>query len=225
MLKPMMLDGETTDKFIMLDDNNNYLVAKILTSGNTEQNADNTANNNVNSNVNSNTFFYIVDSIISSNIINNKSNIPTTTPTIQNIENTTEEGFTNFKESFALNLDTSNNIPIYDNLFNPSQNIIMADFIQDNYSTLKNLSQNSAYLQIVKKQNDITTNKQLSSSLNKNQDEYNSINELNKEIEAEIIRLNSGLNTKNDIIINKLDKMRVSDLANDYFFLKYLPSV
>ena len=234
MLKPMMLDGETTDKFIMLDDTTNYLVVKIL----------NESENN------SNSYFYIVDTMISSNIITNKSNIPTTPPYMStpttpqynnpktnNIPITTqynktptttlyiEEGFKNIKEGFNLTLDTTSEIPVYNNLFTTPTNLIISDYIQDNYSPIKNLSRSSSSIQISNKLNNVAINKQLSNSLNKNQDEYNAINELNKEIEQEIVNLNNGLNNKNEIIINKLDKMRVSDLANDYFFLKYLPSV
>ena len=338
MLKPMMLDGETTDKFIMLDDNTNYLIAKILSED--EKNNSN----------NKNAFFYIVDTIISSNIITNKNNIPTktqymstqnmptttsynistpppymstqnmptteqynmptttsynistpppymstknmptteqynmptttsynistpppymsiknmptttsyniqkktnipptpsynisTTPytTTQNIstppymsksnkmsnKNYNKEDLQNIKEGFSLTLDTTNDIPVYNNLFTTPTNIIISDYIQDNYSPLKNVSKNSETIKISSKLNNITINKELSNSLHKNQDEYNAINELNKEIEQEIANLNTGLNKKNDIIINKLDKMRVSDLANDYFFLKNLTSV
>jgi hypothetical protein len=294
MLKPMMLDGETTDKFIMLDDNTNYLLAKIL-----DEDEQSTSNKNA--------FFYIVDTIISSNIITNKNNIPTTPPymntenmptttqynmsttppymntqnmpntppymSIQNVPTTTQymntqnmptttsyniqkktnipptpsynistppymsksnkmsnknynkEDFQNIKEGFSLTLDTTNDIPVYNNLFATPTNIIISDYIQDNYSPLKNVSKNSESIKISSKLNNITINKELSNSLHKNQDEYNAINELNKEIEKEIANLNTGLNTKNDIIINKLDKMRISDLANDYFFLKNLTSV
>ena len=301
MIKPMMLDGETTDKFIMLDNNTNYLVAKTLNSTKSDNSESSSA------------FFYIVDSIISSNIITNKNNMPTTrnipttpttpttpymptpttpyiptpttpymptpttpyiptpttrnmptpttrnipttsnipttttrnmpTPTTRNIPTTSNipiktsyrtipttlnyntEGFKNIKEGFTLDLDTSTNNLEYNNLFNPPQNIILSDYIQDNYSISNNTSSHSAYLQISNKLNNIEINKQLSNSLTKNQDELKSIIDLNKEIELEITNLNNGLNNKNDIIINNLDKMRVSDLANDYFFLKNLPSV
>ena len=231
MLKPMMLDGETTDKFIILDGNSNYLFAKIL---------DEDESNNKNA------YFYIVDTIISSNIITKKNNIPISKKSTINIPTTTsymsipqyissnnesnssnesnseESNTENIIEGFNLNLDTSNDVPEYKNLFTTPTNVILSDYIQDNYSALKNVSQYSAYMQISNKLNNIEINKQLSKSLTKNQDEYNAINELNKEIEQEIAGLNTGLNSKNNTIINKLDKMRVSDLANDYFFLKNL---
>ena len=221
MLKPMMLEGETTEKFIMLDDNTNYLITKTLDL--------NEPNNT--------SYFYIVDTIISSNIITNKTNIPiptTSTLSTSTIDSSTmntpqstssNNNFKNIIESFTLNLDTLSNIPVYDNLFSTPTNVILSDYIKDNYSPIKNISKNSSYIQISNKLNNIEINKQLSNSLNKNQDEYNAINELNREIEAEIAYLNKGLDSKNNIIINKLDKMRVSDLANDYFFLKNLHSV
>lgn len=253
MLKTMKIDGETTDKFIMLDNNTNYLVAKSLnTSGSINSTTNSTTNSTIdNSNINnnSNAFFYIVDKIISSNIITNKNNIPTTisnrpTTTISNIPTTTTsnrpttttsnipttstsyiEGFKNINEGFTLNLDTSSDLKEYNNLFNAPPNFILSDYIQDTYSPLKNSSRNSVYIDVSNKLNNIEINKQLSNSLTKNQDEYNAINELNKEIELEIYSLNTGLNKNNDVIINKLDKMRVSDLANDYFFLKNLASI
>ena len=68
--------------------------------------------------------------------------------------------------------------------------------------------------------NDIVLNNQLSKSITKNQDEYNSIKQLNLEIEKEIANLNIGVNAKNDKIYNNLDKMRITNMANDYFTLK-----
>jgi hypothetical protein len=262
MLKSMKIDGETADKFIMLDNNTNYLVAKSLnTSSATNSTTSNSTTSNStidnsNMNNNSNAFFYIVDKIISSNIITNKNNIPTTTiptTTISNRPTTTTtstipttttsnrpitttsdrpttttsyiESFKNINEGFTLNLDTSSDLKEYNNLFNAPPNFILSDYIQDTYSPLKNASKNSVYIDVSNKLNNIEIDKQLSTSLTKNQDEYNAINELNKEIELEIYSLNTGLNKNNDVIINKLDKMRVSDLANDYFFLKNLASV
>ena len=81
---------------------------------------------------------------------------------------------------------------------------------------------NKAYMSISNKINDTVINKQLQNSLNKNRDEYKINNELNNEIEKEIANLNLGLNAKNDKLINNLDKMRLTDLSNDYFFLKSL---
>ena len=65
-------------------------------------------------------------------------------------------------------------------------------------------------------------NKQLTDSIQKYSNEYNSNYELNLEIEKEISNKYLDLNAKNDKIINKLDKMRISDMANDYFFLQNL---
>jgi hypothetical protein len=124
------------------------------------------------------------------------------------------------QENFTVNLDTTNNIPLYNNLFAQPKNFVLDDYLQDNYIT--NTSKNSTYTSITNKYNDILINNQLSTSLTKNMDQYNAINNLNLEIEKEIANLNIGLDAKNDKLINGLDKMRITDMANDYFFLKTL---
>ena len=77
-----------------------------------------------------------------------------------------------------------------------------------------------AFMSISNKINNIVVSKELSTSLTKNEDEYNTLYELNKELEKEINNLNLGVNAKNDKITNGLDKMRITDMSNDYFFLK-----
>ena len=124
------------------------------------------------------------------------------------------------QENFTVTLDTTDNIPIYNNLFAKPTNFELSDYLQDNY--MKNTSSNSNYTSISNKYNDILINNQLSTSLTKNSEQYNSIYNLNLEIEKEISNLNLGLNAKNDKLINGLDKMRITDMANDYFFLKTL---
>ena len=59
-------------------------------------------------------------------------------------------------------------------------------------------------MSVTKKLNDNVLNKSLSTSLSKNEEEYNLLNELNKEIEMEIANKNIDLNVKNDKIINIL---------------------
>ena len=233
IFKAMTMIGETTDKFITLD--GNYLSIKTIPDINKN-----------NSNIYDNFTFYIVDSIIDSNIITNKSNIPVNTlssttmntipmmtamptmstiPTIDN--NTMTNTMTNTmptmsdtdtQESFTSNFDSTSNIPLYNNLFTKPTNFVLTDYLQDNYKI--NNVKNATYTSISKKYNDILINNQLSNSLTKNIDEYNSIYNLNLEIEKEISNLNLDLNAKNDKLINGLDKMRITDIANDYFFLK-----
>ena len=57
-----------------------------------------------------------------------------------------------------------------------------------------------------------------------NEEEYNSLNNLNKEIEKEINNKNLNLDAKNDTIINNLNKLKIKDLANDYYFFKSISS-
>jgi hypothetical protein len=194
MLKAMNMDGEITDKFITLD--GNYLnVSKIDT---------NTSNDN--------STFYIIDSIINSNIITNKQNMPISTN-----PKSIQEDFT--VNSNAVSLDKINESSLYNNLFSPKDAKNLQFYLKDNYSVNNN---NPSYMSIYSKTNDSIINKQLSDSINKYSNEYNSNYELNLEIEKEISNMYLDLNAKNDKIINELDKMRISDMANDYFFLKNL---
>ena len=48
--------------------------------------------------------------------------------------------------------------------------------------------------------------------------------QLNMDIENEINNLNMGLNAKNDKIYNNIDKMRITDIAGDYYTLQNLLS-
>ena len=96
----------------------------------------------------------------------------------------------------------------------------MQNYINDNYDNNNTSSSDSALFTVSKKMNDIVINNQLSSSITKKKDEYDSINKLNLEIEKEISNLNMGLNGKNDKIYNTIDKMRITDMAHDYFSLK-----
>jgi hypothetical protein len=211
MLKAMKMDGETTDKFITLD--GNYLNVSQINTGAS----------------NDSSTFYIIDSIINSNIITNKQNIPSST--LSNTDkNSQQDSSVTIQENFIGNsnnqnyannpgvLDVVTDLSLYNNLFNPQDAKQLQFFLEDNYSQNKN----PEYMSIYNKTNDSIINKQLSDSLSKYSNEYNSNHELNLEIEKEISNMYLDLNGKNDKIINELDKMRISDMANDYFFLKNL---
>ena len=117
-------------------------------------------------------------------------------------------------------LDKSNNIPIYNNLFNKNNNINdlqYGNYINDTYNKDNN---NNMSFSITKKLNDIVLNKTLSQSKNKKEDEYNAIKTLNIDIEKEINNLNMGLHGKNDKIYNNIDKMHITDTANDLYTLQ-----
>jgi hypothetical protein len=263
MLKSMLIEGETIDKFITLD--NNYL--NVLPIEN-----DNSANS-------ANSTFYIIDYFLNSNIITDKTNMqspmnnmnmessmsmppsmssPMQSPmnmessmSMPSMESSMTSQMNNMNmessmsspmdmpipqmdmqssmpkqmdnqiiESFDINLDTTNNILLYNKIFNPKDSTNLTNYLQDNY--MNEYKSNKAYMSISNKINDTVINKQLKNSLNKNRDEYKINNELNNEIEKEIANLNLGLNAKNDKLINNLDKMRLTDLSNDYFFLKTL---
>ena len=117
-------------------------------------------------------------------------------------------------------LDKSNNIPIYNNLFNKNNNINdlqYGNYINDTYNKDNN---NNMSFSITKKLNDIVLNKTLSQSKNKKEDEYNAMKTLNIDIEKEINNLNMGLHGKNDKIYNNIDKMHITDTANDLYTLQ-----
>lgn len=242
MLRTMQIEGETSDKFIYAD-------GKYLNISSLENNNDNKFNldNAIFYIIDS-----IIDSEIITNKnsmpTTNQSNtnmamemaIPTTMPTIapnpnanssisspiSNSNMTITEKFTNYSSSESpVTLDTTNDILLYNNLFKPTptsnSSDYMGNFLDDNY--LKSQS-NPVYMSVTSKLNDTIVSKQLNNSLSSNQNKYIAINELNKEIENEINNLNVNLNSKNDMLISGLDKMRITDLANDYFFLKTLPN-
>ena len=257
MFKALPIEGETTDKYIMLD--NSYLKLEKISNSSSHSSSNSSSNSNSNSSKSkksSNTSnnkskelstFYIIDTIIDSKIITDKNNINNTntnvtqnTSTIPSITKEQRQEMTTSKlssisdtnEKFAdtntskdndtkknkLVLDKTTDISIYNDLFN-SNNVNLPDYLEDNY--LSKASKDK-YVTISKKNNEGKLNKLLSNSLTKNQDEFYYINELNKEIEKEIANKNLDLNAKNDKIINNLDKLRITDLSQDYFYLQSL---
>ena len=244
--KCLPLDGETTDKYIVINpDNKNYLSCMELNPNIDEQQY----------------VFNIVDHIVKSNIISNKNNLPkismpiatmpiatmpmSTMPmatmgnmatmdnmsTMGNNEQNQKESFIqvdaigniiqNNQPASTINLDTVNDISLYKSIFTTPTNLNINNYIDDNYSaTAGTGSSGGTFFSISKKMNDIVINNQLSKSLTKSQDEFESIKKLNLEIEKEIANLNMGLNAKNDKIYNNIDKMRITDMATDYYTLK-----
>ena len=251
MFKVMPIEGETTDKYIIID--NTYLkISKIK----------NTKNNNNDNNTKTNksskalATFFINDNIIESNIITDRNKLPviettipattqpiskqpTTTqskstkpsvvqPTISNGNQNTlipklpSKTSSNLVEQFndKVDLDTSNNLELYNTIFNQNNTdrpSYLTNYLEDKYLA----SDNNAFLtSISKKLNSGVVSKVLDKSLSKNEKMYKLLTDLNKEIENELNNNNMDLNAKNDTIVNRLDKMRIADLANDYFFIK-----
>jgi hypothetical protein len=127
----------------------------------------------------------------------------------------------NNQPASTINLDTVNDISLYKSIFTTPTNLNINNYIDDNYSaTAGTGNSGSTFFSISKKMNDIVINNQLSKSLTKSQDEFESIKKLNLEIEKEIANINMGLNAKNDKIYNNIDKMRITDMATDYYTLK-----
>jgi hypothetical protein len=225
MLYPMQLEGETRDKYVLVD--GEYLVIKAI---NMEGKKD--SGNKDNEKEKEKAMFYIVDNVVETKIITNKTNIPVekekennknikptmasaATPTT--VQSPTISSSTNKTiESFTVVLDKSKDLPEIQNLFNTPSYINMPNYLNDYYGD-KN-SQFSS--QINKRINDITVAKEMGTMINKSEEEYNALNELNGEIEKELTKMNKSLGTNNEKIINRLDRMKLTDIADDYFFLK-----
>ena len=225
ILKSLPIEGEVIDKYISL--NNNYL--KIKSKSN---------NNKLDLFT-----FYIVDAIDNTTIITNKTkmNNSNNKNTIQNTQtnnsnsklnnsnskpnnsNTITETSNrkmnnNINEAFTINLDNNKSLPLYNNLFNENNNSIKIDnYLEDNYLNKNNKND---LMKITKKVNESILDKTLANSINKNQNEYNTIKALNREIESKISQDNLNINKTHDTISHHLNKMRLKDLANDYFFIK-----
>ena len=210
ILKSLPIEGEVVDKYITL--NNNYL--KIISKNNKLELLT----------------FYIVDTINNTTIITNKNKINNSKKENNNSKkennNSKKENNksnkdinSNISEAFTLNLDSNKSLPIYNNLFNENnkRNKNINNYLEDNYFNKKHKNE---LMQITKKVNDTLISKILTTSKNKNKNEYTRIKELNKEIENEISNKNLNLNKTHHNISNNLNKMRIKDLANDYFFLK-----
>ena len=211
MLRSMPIEGEVTDKFVIIDDSSKYLNITSF-DNNSSSNKDNS-------------YFYIIDSIVKSNIITSKNNIPQITNDSTNNDNSSKPTISKptissltTQENFTVNLDSTTDNSLYNNLFVKQSELNLPDYLNSNYASSQN--NNIGYVSISNKLNDIVLKKELSNSLTANEDEYNSIYVLNQEIEKEIGNLNLDLNAKNDNVIKQLDRMRITDMSNDYFFLQ-----
>lgn len=200
ILKSHPIEGEVVDKYITL--NNNYLKIK----------------SKFNNNKLDLFTFYIVDTIDNTTIITNKTKMNNLKKE-NNKSNEDNNNNNNIKEAFTLKLDNNKSLPLYNNLFNENNksNKNINNYVEDNYFNKRNKNE---LMQITKKVNDTLISKILTTSKDKNKNEYNKIKELNKEIENEISNKNLNLNKTHHNISNNLNKMRIKDLANDYFFLK-----
>jgi len=233
----MRVNGENIDKFIVINnDNQNYLLCSEIDSLSTEElYTFNIIDSVVASNIITNK-----DKLP----MNNNTTIPTMTmpamtmPAMTmpimvpnaSVGNDGKESFftvdaignqiitqtTNPNIINASNLDTSSQLPLYNNIYNPPSNVKISDYLSDNYGA----TQFNNYTSINKKANDIVLQKQLSKTLTNNQDTYNALNQLNIEIEREIAGLNMNLDAKNDKVVNNIGRMQLGDMAKEYYTLK-----
>jgi len=235
----MRVNGENVDKFIVINnDNLNYLLCSEIDSVSKEELY---TFNIIDSVVASN----IITNKDKLPMNNNSNRLTTTIPaatipvtTMPVMMSSTDASVNNgAKESFfavdaignqiitqtinpnvisAADLDTSNQLPLYNNIYNPASQVKIGDYLSDNYGA----TQFNNYTSINKKASDIAVQKQLSKSLSSNQDTYNALNQLNIEIEREIAGLNMDLNAKNDKVVNNIGRMQLGDMAKEYYTLK-----
>ena len=234
----MRVNGENIDKFIVINsDNQNYLLCSEIDSLPTEEQY---TFNIIDSIVASNIITNKDKLPMNNNSRRITTTMPATTMPATTMPNTIAKNDNNDnnsrKESFfevdaignqiitqttnpniinASNLDTSSNLPLYNNIYNPHSNVKIGDYLSDNYGA----TQFNNYTSINKKANDIILQKQLSKTLNNNQNTYNALNQLNIEIEREIAGLNMGLDAKNDKIVNNIGRMQLADMAKEYYTL------
>lgn len=231
----MRVNGENVDKYIVINkDNQNYLLCSEIDSLPTEE----LYTFNIIDSIIASNIINSKDKIPSTTMPNNipsttmppSTTYPATTMPISNSdESSGKESFfevdaignqitqaTNPNVLTANNLDTSNQLPLYNNIYAPPSQVKIADYLSDNYGA----TQFNNYTTINKKASDIMIQKQLSNSLSKNQETYNALNQLNLEIEREIAGLNMDLNGKNDKVVSNIGRMQLADMAKDYYTLK-----
>jgi hypothetical protein len=143
MIKSLPIDGETTDKYIILD--NTYLKISTLNKDSSKKDSskkdsskkDSSKNNKNKSIPESLATFYIVDTIINSDIIDDKNKIKQNINLEPTGENKGENTVKNTVEAFTTTLDTSNNILLYNTIFNKdnneNNNININNYLYDNY--------------------------------------------------------------------------------------------
>lgn len=202
--KCLSLDGETIDKYIAVSMNNTkYLVC----------------NDSRNIKDENEITFNIVDKLITTNIIKSQNQNNTTTPSMPapSIPNNPTTTMPQREQFAGVVLDTAKNNPLYNNLITTPTNINIANYVEDNY--LANQSSN-VLTKISNKIDNTMLSKQLNGTIARNQEEYEMLNNLNKEIERELQLLNMDVNGKNDKLTNTMDRMRISDMSNDYFALR-----
>lgn len=199
--KCLSLDGETIDKYIAINMNNNkYLVCNDARNIKDENEIT----------------FNIVDKLITTKIIksqNQNSNPTSTSPISTSPVSTMPQ-----REQFAgVVLDTAKSNPLYNNLITTPTNVNIANYVADNYLAKQSPM---ALTKISNKIDDTILSKQLDGTIARNQEEYEMLNNLNKEIERELQLLNMDVNGKNDKLTNTMDRMRIADMSNDYFALQ-----
>lgn len=249
IFKCVPLKQENHERFISIYKNNNKYLNVIT---NDDSNTNTNTNKKTKLKNKKMLTFEIVDNIISSTIIekankiNNYPNellgnkkyiadavspIPTAGPMESpNKVLATPDGLPSQKcERFddapkPTNLDLSTDNYKYYNILGGNNNSKdLTNFIQDTY--INNPSQYTAAkfnYNLSQKFNTDKANTNLNNISTKNKNEYDKLQNLNKEIEKQIAQQNTDIDNKSNKLINNIDKMKIQELSSDYYFLQNL---
>lgn len=222
----LQLDLETNTKYISIYSKNpKYLT--VVSNDNIEN------NKNIKKLKNTKMMtFEIIDNIINSKIINNVPNeypIKTYPATPNQIVATPngeiQQNYDKFTDIVnpTQPLDISTNNFAYYNLFsgkNTDRNL--TNYLTDNYSTIPDDIKKLETDDFLLKFNNMKTTDNLNSILNNNKSYYNGIKKTNMTLEDMIIDKNKDVTKKSQLLVNKLNNMKLQDESSDYFFLKNL---
>ncbi len=213
------LDLETSEKYISVyNKNNKYL--NIVSSQDLETNKNKKTLKNMKL-----VTFELLDTIVTSSIMDQHviSEYPVKTyPATPNqkmsepMKNLNNEKFINTP---TKPLDQSKDNFAYYNLFsdkNTDKNI--QNYLQDNYAQNNNTLNDNFLV----KYNSTKKSNNLNTVINNNKNYYDDLIKTNEKLENMINQENSDVYKKSDILINKLNKMRIQEDASDYYFLKNL---
>lgn len=213
------LDLETNEKYISVyNKNNKYL--NIVSSHELESNTNKKTLKNMKL-----LTFELLDTIITSSIIDKHvvSEIPEktyfATPNQKMAESMKNINNDKFINTPTKPLDKSNDDFTYYNLFsgtNTDKNI--QNYLQDNYAKENNMIDDNFLVKF----NSTQKSNNLNNVINNSKNYYDELIKTNDKLEKMINQKNNDIYSKSDLLVNKLNKMRIQEDASDYYFLKNL---
>lgn len=188
--------------------------------------------------------FEIVDTVISSSIIDNKKYIgdamspiktyPATPNKLVAISDddpiqpqvrrsiTSEKFGDTTSPTKALDL-SSDNYNYYSLLGGKNTDKNLTNMIQDAYINKPvTFETNKLQENLSQKFNNFKAKANLMDITKQNEQEYSTLQNLNKQLETAIANQNMELSRKNDMLTNNVDKLKIQELSSDYFFMQNL---